>query len=579
MLTRLRIRNFKKLGEIDIPLDRAVVFIGPNNSGKTTALQALALWEIGVRRWNEKRAGKSAPGRRPGVTINRRDLVSVPVPTANLLWRDLHVREGVRTEEDDGGGRKTLNVRIEVDVEGVDHDKSWRCGLEFDYANEESFYCRPLRTGTSDNERMPVPDAAGSVKVAFLPPMSGLEDREYLKQRGEIDVLVGQGRTAQVLRNLCYDLATNAPESWKIVQARVGELFGVAIRDPEYVAERSEISMFYEDGRGVLLDISSSGRGLQQTLLLLAFLHANRGAVLLLDEPDAHLEILRQRQTYNLIATTARELGCQVVAASHSEVVLNEAAERDLVIAFVGTPHQIADRGSQLLKSLRDIGFEHYYQAQQTGWILYVEDSTDFAVLRAFSQALNHPAAKLLERAFVNYVGTNLPQRAREHFYGLREAKSDLVGIAIFDRLDKQLKDEGPLRELMWRRNEIENYFCTRETLLNYAGGSDDEDMFAAAEAENRHAAMSKAIDDVTQALATLGKPDPWSEDIKASTDFLDVVFRKYFESLGLPLVLRKSEYFRLAAMMPAQAIPREVTEKLDLIAETASKARPAESA
>ena len=92
MLTKLLARNFKRFGQLEIELGSNVVFVGPNNSGKTSALQALALWEIGLRRWNEKRAGKEAPEKRPGVTINRRDVISVPVPDAKLLWRDLYVR-------------------------------------------------------------------------------------------------------------------------------------------------------------------------------------------------------------------------------------------------------------------------------------------------------------------------------------------------------------------------------------------------------------------------------------------------------------------------------------------------------
>jgi hypothetical protein len=63
----------------------------------------------------------------------------------------------------------------------------------------------------------------------------------------------------------------------------------------------------------------------------------------------------------------ARENDNQIIAASHSEVLLNEAAERDVVVAFVGKPHRMDDRGSQVLKALREIGFEHYYQAEQTG--------------------------------------------------------------------------------------------------------------------------------------------------------------------------------------------------------------------
>ena len=92
MLTKLQIKNFKRLEDVEIELGKTVVFIGPNNSGKTTALQALALWEIGLRRWVEKRSARDKPEKRPGVTINRRDLIAVPVPDANLLWKDLHVR-------------------------------------------------------------------------------------------------------------------------------------------------------------------------------------------------------------------------------------------------------------------------------------------------------------------------------------------------------------------------------------------------------------------------------------------------------------------------------------------------------
>lgn len=77
-------------------------------------------------------------------------------------------------------------------------------------------------------------------------------------------------------------------------------------------------------------------------------------------QPDAHLEILRQRQIYQVLSDTAAETDSQVIAASHSEVILNEAADRDPVIAFVGRPHRIDDRGSQVLKALKEIGFEHY---------------------------------------------------------------------------------------------------------------------------------------------------------------------------------------------------------------------------
>ena len=86
MLTRLTVRNFKRFGEVEVELGNPVALVGPNNSGKTAAMQALALWDIGVKRWNERRAGKSAPEKRPGVTVNRRDLFAIPHPSAVHLW-------------------------------------------------------------------------------------------------------------------------------------------------------------------------------------------------------------------------------------------------------------------------------------------------------------------------------------------------------------------------------------------------------------------------------------------------------------------------------------------------------------
>lgn len=66
MLTQIRISNFRKLEDVRFAPGKSVVLIGPNNSGKTTALQALALWEIGLRRWNERRGSKTPAEEWPG---------------------------------------------------------------------------------------------------------------------------------------------------------------------------------------------------------------------------------------------------------------------------------------------------------------------------------------------------------------------------------------------------------------------------------------------------------------------------------------------------------------------------------
>lgn len=582
MLTNIHIRNFKKLDDVSFELGQAVVLIGPNNSGKTTALQALALWEIGLRRWLEKRGGKSQARQRVGITINRRDLVAIPVPSANLLWNGLHVRNVERVN----GDQKTQNIRIDIVVEGITEDKVWKCGLEFDFTNQESFYCRPLRLqenaeNVAEAEWMPVPDAVRNIRVAYLPPMSGLADREFIKQPGEIAVLIGQGQTAQVLRNLCYGMAYKAESDkshltpdWARLTDQVRKLFGVELLPPRYIVERSEIVMSYKDQAGIELDISSSGRGLQQTLLLLAYLYRNPGTTLLLDEPDAHLEILRQRQIYQLLTKTAQENGSQIIAASHSEVVLNEAADRDIVIAFVGKPHRVDGRASQVLKSLRDIGFDDYYQSQLTGWVLYLEGTTDLAILQTFAKTLDHVAIEVLEKPFLHTVDGNDPQKARDHFYGLREASTRLAGIALFDRIDKILAVGTPLLETMWRKREIENYLCSEAVLMRYALSIGNDNLFSSNEAHRREQAMRLSIAEVVSAQQiALEDFDPWSPETKATDAFLDPLFRLYFAKLQLPNLLRKTNYHELAQFVLKEEIDPEVIEKLDMIVQIAGSA------
>jgi len=562
MLTKLILRNFKLFSEAEIDLGQRVVFIGPNNSGKTSALQAIALWDVGVKRWLEKRGGESAAAERVGVSINRQDLISLPVPSAKLLWRDLRVREGERIEN----RPRTRNVRVEIGVEGSDLEQGiWRCHLEFDYANEESIYCRPA-IGVS------VPSHLKHLQVAYLPPMSGLAAREDRLEIGSIRVRLGEGRTAEVLRNLCWQVlqSENGEEKWAQICEHMERLFGSKLGRPQYIQERGEIVMSYRTRENTLLDISSSGRGEQQTLLLLAHMAVHSGAVLLLDEPDAHLEILRQRQIYEVLSRQADQTNSQLIAASHSEVILNEAAARDVVIAFVGRPHRIDNRGSQVLKALREVSFDQYYLAEMSGWVLYLEGSTDLAILQALAKRLNHPVQPFLERPFVHYVA-NQPRKAQDHFHALREARGDLRGIAIYDRLDMELPSDPYLRQIMWSRRELENYLCQKETLLAYAeerGRKQAGELFAVTWRQ----AMEKAIQEIEQALQTLDK-DAWGAEVKASDEVLTPLFKKFYQALGLPNEMSKTNFHLLADFVPPEAIDEDIRRALDAICEVASQA------
>ena len=183
--------------------------------------------------------------------------------------------------------------------------------------------------------------------------------------------------------------------------------------------------------------------------LIFAYLYSHRNSVLLIDEPDAHLEILRQKQVYVLLREIAAENESQVVMVTHSEVVLAESLERNLTLLLEGQADDLAAR-TDILNALKYYGAEHYMRARQRGYVLYVEGRTDVEMLRAFARRLNHRAANSRdERANVFYVMSNFPnpdldaEHARveggfnttpkEHFFALRELVPGLRGLAILD--------------------------------------------------------------------------------------------------------------------------------------------------
>ena len=109
--------------------------------------------------------------------------------------------------------------------------------------------------------------------------------------------------------------------------------------------------------------------------------------------PQFDVEILRQRQAYVVLREVAAKRASQVVMATHSEVMLDEAAARGGVTLLVGgRAEPLPDRGSAW-QALRHYGAEHYVRAKQRGYALYVEGTTDIDILRALAEWLEHPVA------------------------------------------------------------------------------------------------------------------------------------------------------------------------------------------
>ena len=464
LLHYLELQNFKRFGDQQrIELDHPAVLIGPNNSGKTSAIQALALWSQAVRTWYEVRKDSSAK-ERTATGMNRLNIVAVPVLRTRFFWHNTRVQ----------------NVPLIITVGVAFNGKVEPLTMKFSHRGDELVYCSPDPDVMSN---MDLIRHAATVAVALLYPMSGLETEEKILKPGAVDVLLGQGQTAQVLRNLCLMVFNQSAEDWQRISNLMRRLFGVKLTEPLETSRGSIELQYRQPGVKEALDVSSSGRGFQQMLLIFSYLYSHKHSVLLVDEPDAHLEILRQKQVYVLLRDIASENGSQVVMVTHSEVILDEALENNLTLLLDGRAENLV-KTQRIKDSLKHFGAEHYVKARERGYVLYVEGGTDVDMLRALAERIDHPVIQCWdERINSFYVQNNYPDQnldaelerveggfgltPSQHFNGLRNLLPELRGLAILDNdgRNRQNALEGPLKIAYWKRYETENYFITPELL------------------------------------------------------------------------------------------------------------------
>ncbi|MBI2425652.1 MAG: ATP-binding protein [Candidatus Hydrogenedentes bacterium] len=582
LLQYLEIENFKRFGDRQrIELEHPTVIIGPNNCGKTTAIQAIALWSQALKTWFDVRKDSSA-SERTATALNRLNIVSVPVQRTRYYWHNT----SVRLQNKDIPLLITVGVSYENRVEPVT--------MRFRNQGDELIYCSP------DDEalkRMDVLKHAASINVELLYPMSGLETEEPILQPGRIGVLLGQGQTAQVLRNLCLLVAQDSPEDWKRIVELMNRLFSVELGYPQETT-RGAIELHYKQTAvKEQLDVAMAGRGFQQMLLIFSYLYSHRRSVLLVDEPDAHLELLRQKQVYVLLRDIASANASQVVIVTHSEVILEEALDTNLTLLVEGKADDLAAK-KDIRAALKHFGAEHYIRAQERGYVLYVEGGTDIDMLRALARHLQHPVADIWdERINSFYVKDNYPLKSLEselkrveggfgitpkhHFRALKGIVPGLQGLAILDNDGRNRQDgeEDGLKIVHWRRYEAENYFIVPDVLRRYAlERFVDIELFDGFSTQIEEVLNQTLLVRVFEGDA--GDLEIWrtsppnaarliwetkTERIKLS-DVAEEFFRGLSNALGSPMLLRKGELHQLVPLCDQALVPQEVVEKLDLL-------------
>ena len=537
-IRKVRIEGFKRFDAVEFDLPGHIVVAGPNNSGKTTLLQAIAAWNLALTRWKELNDFQRHGGRYTRAPIARQAFSAVPLRAFDLLWRDR-----IYTGE--------LQITIVTD--------GWTLPMTFQADSTEQIYVRPAAVDPEIVRR------AGLTTV-LVPPMSGLGIDEPVYQRPKLDQLLGQGKPGDMLRNLLVE--AHASVAWDRLQDSVRRLFGYELEPPNATGAHI-VAEYRSTADGPRFDIASAGSGFQQVLMLLAMLSTRPGAVLLLDEPDAHLHVILQDAIYGELRSTAARTGSQLVVATHSEVIINSVDARELCV-LIDQPRMLADNAERaaLIASLRVLSNDDIARALQAPGVLYLEGHTDLEILRACARVLEHPAEGLLTHGLFwkPAVADTQPGRpgikAREHYDALRLVR-DIPALEVVDGdshagIGSSAITGVGFQRFRWRRYEIESYLIHQEALARFVAAAVGEassaqhvaDLGAYLTANLPPAVVERPLDNHTYLNST-----------KARTEILPPAL----SAAGLP-GLPYTRYHEIAALMRPDEIHPDVREMLDTI-------------
>jgi hypothetical protein len=540
VIRRITLRRFKRFADAEFILPGHVVLAGPNNTGKTTVLQAVAAWGLALDRWKQLNDFQRHGGAYTRAPIARQAFSAVPLRTFDLLWRD-----------------RAYQGAVEIEIQT---DDGWTLPMEFIADSTEQIYVRPrpVEPAVVRNARL---------TTAFVPAMTGLGTEEPVYQRPKIDQLLGQAKPGDVLRNLLVE-ANNSERAWPPLQQCIRRLFGVELLPPDATGAHI-VAEYRAVADGPRLDIGSAGSGFQQVLMLLTFLYTRPGSILLLDEPDAHLHVILQDAIYGELRRVAAEQRSQLIMATHSEVIIDAVEPRELCILF-DRPQMLAsdEERARLIQSLRVLSHTDIMRALDAPGVLYVEGHTDLDILREWARVLGHPAYDLFTSSAFFWKPTVAETRpgtpgvrARDHFEALALVRPNLPGLELVDGDAHRDVQSTPLtgrglQRLRWRRYETESYLIHPDAIGRFV-----EQTVGAAAAPAHLTDLRRHLEE-NYPPAVLRDPlgeHAFLNTTKARTDLLPPALT----AAGLP-GLPYTRFHEIAAVMRPEEIHPEVAEKLD---------------
>ncbi|MCA6362996.1 MAG: AAA family ATPase [Bacteroidetes bacterium] len=391
-----RLVNFKSFKNSVFHLNEDInLLTGLNNSGKTTVLEALALWHELFTKMIEQQ-GRTKK-KRDGVNIgdyfiaqlawyfSHHDIECVRITNQNELFHNLDDSQGIELEAsliNDNEEKLSIGFRI-------NYSKGNRLSVQLIQQLDIPLFNRFF------SGYFPTP-----INQIYASPVAFIRKLESFETNPRIQRLVSERESAVVLRNRLYNLRTRGNTDWSNYE---NDLSFVLAGEPNQVSfeftgdKNSDVEIAVRVSVGnkrIMTELSQMGSGTVQIIEILLAIYERKAAftLVLLDEPDSHIH--RDIQKRLLQTLTDRSSGNQIVLTSHNESLIRSTppsqvfhvtgAEQSAYYPIIhGYKPKAGGRGFKAtpqLKVLQSLGYEStldFLNAVEADIIFIVEGNTD----------------------------------------------------------------------------------------------------------------------------------------------------------------------------------------------------------
>lgn len=493
-LQSVRVERFK--GIVDAPFDATEinVFIGANNSGKSTLVQMLH-FAVGILQSIEL-AGKW--GSKPSVALSLSPMQLLYSPCVDLYA----LGQGGRLSEDEDDAIKLSLV-----------------------LNSGEEICIKVRRGRNGNihvnvDNVPAARSRAALEKPFTiysPGLAGIARNEPFISNGVLLRTIARGDANLVLRNILWRLSLAHEESWQEFIEDLKKIFPEINIEVRFESETDEYILVYAETNSGRIPIELAGTGILQAAQILGYVHYFHPSVIILDEPDSHLHPNNQRLLCKLLQVVAEERATQVFLTTHSRHVVDAlSGQASFLWVRNGTVERMKqDHDIAVLLDIGALDVKEMLSNSRPKCIVLTED----ALKRGLETLLESSGIPMQETCVLSYYGCTDPHNLRPLLALTRESNPaakivlhrdrDYMNEAEVEKWETEIRKMG-VNPFLTIGVDVESHFLIAKHLarLNEKTEKEISELIDGATIENRNLSIEKYVNgrtDIAKKTGTFG--------------------------------------------------------------------------